>query len=161
MGDNIVIQFKLVTFLGLFLAKFYGLARILALDFGKVRTGIAVTDELQLIASGLTTVDTKKLMSFLEEYTKVEKVEWFVVGLPRQMDNTPSESEVLIQSFLVKLEEQFPHIPVERQDERFTSKMAFQSMLDSGIKKSKRKDKGLVDEISATLILQAYLERKR
>ncbi|WP_435622982.1 Holliday junction resolvase RuvX [Flagellimonas sp.] len=137
------------------------MARILALDFGKVRTGIAVTDELQLIASGLTTVETKKLMSFLEEYTKAQKVDCFVVGLPKQMDNTPSESEVFIQSFLAKLGEQFPHIPVERQDERFTSKMAFQSMLDSGVKKSKRKDKGLVDEISATLILQAYLERKR
>ena len=143
------------------MAKFYGLARILALDFGKVRTGIAVTDELQLIASGLTTVETEKLMSFLVKYTEAEKVECFVVGLPKQMDNTPSESEVLIQSFLIKIEEHFPHIPVQRQDERFTSKMAFQSMLDSGIKKSKRRDKGLVDEISATLILQAYLERKR
>jgi len=135
------------------------LARILALDFGKVRTGIAVTDELQLIASGLTTVETKDLLDFLEEYTQQESVERFVVGLPKQMDNTASESEVLIQNFLKKLTAKFPSIPVERQDERFTSKMAFQSMLDSGMKKKKRKDKALVDEISATLILQAYLNR--
>ena len=135
------------------------MARILALDFGKVRTGIAVTDELQLIASGLTTVETKDLLPFLEEYTKNDAVERFVVGLPKQMDNTASESEVLIQGFLNKLKAKFPSIPVERQDERFTSKMAVQSMLDSGMKKKKRRDKALVDEISATLILQAYLNR--
>ncbi len=142
------------------MAKFYGLARILALDYGKVRTGIAVTDEMQIIASGLTTLETKDLISFLKDYIAREKVELFVMGLPKQMDNTPSESETLIQAFLDKLKKQFPSIPVERQDERFTSKMAFQSLLDSGIKKSKRKAKGLVDEVSATLILQAYLDRK-
>lgn len=135
------------------------MARVLALDFGKVRTGIAVTDELQLIASGLTTVDTKDLLKFLEEYIKKESVERFVVGLPKQMDNTASESEALIQDFLKQLSAKFPAMPVERQDERFTSKMAFQSMLDSGMKKKKRRDKALVDEISATLILQAYLNR--
>lgn len=135
------------------------MARIVALDYGKVRTGVAVTDELQLIASGLTTVQTKDLIPFLADYVGTESVERFVVGLPKQMDNTPSESEALIQTFLQKLTAQFPDIPVERQDERFTSKMAFQSMLDSGMKKKKRQDKGLVDEISATLILQAYLNR--
>lgn len=135
------------------------MARILALDYGKVRTGIAVTDELQLIASGLTTVETKDLISFLDDYINNEPVELFVVGLPKQMDNTQSESEDLIQTFLKKLSNKFPAIPIERQDERFTSKMAFQSMLDSGIKKKKRQDKSLVDEISATLILQAYLNR--
>lgn len=135
------------------------MARILALDFGKVRTGIAVTDELQLIASGLTTVETKDLLSFLDTYTKQESVELFVVGLPKQMNNTASESEELIQQFLPKLKMKFPEIPMERQDERFTSKMAVQSMLDSGMKKKKRRDKSLVDEISATLILQAYLNR--
>lgn len=135
------------------------MARVLALDFGKVRTGIAVTDELQLIASGLTTVDTKDLLMFLEDYIKKESVERFVVGLPKQMDNTASESEVFIQDFLKQLSAKFPAMPVERQDERFTSKMAFQSMLDSGMKKKKRRDKALVDEISATLILQAYLNR--
>lgn len=135
------------------------MARILALDFGKVRTGIAVTDELQLIASGLTTVGTNDLMTFLSEYLEKETVEKFVVGLPKQMDNTPSESEELIQPFLKKLNTKFPTVQVERQDERFTSKMAFQSMLDSGMKKKKRQNKALVDEISATLILQAYLNR--
>ncbi|THV60267.1 Holliday junction resolvase RuvX [Flagellimonas alvinocaridis] len=135
------------------------MARILALDYGKVRTGIAVTDELQLIASGLTTVETKDLISFLADYINNEPVELFVVGLPKQMDNTQSESEDLIQTFLKKLSNKFPAIPIERQDERFTSKMAFQSMLDSGMKKKKRQDKSLVDEISATLILQAYLYR--
>ncbi|RIV45325.1 Holliday junction resolvase RuvX [Flagellimonas pelagia] len=135
------------------------MARILALDYGKIRTGIAVTDELQLIASGLTTVETKELIPFLEKYLKEETVERFVVGQPKQMDNSPSESEELIQGFLEKLMAVFPAIPVERQDERFTSKMAFQSMLDSGVKKKKRRDKAMVDEISATLILQAYLNR--
>ncbi len=135
------------------------MARILALDYGKVRTGIAVTDELQLIASGLTTVETKELIPFLDNYLKKESVERIVVGLPKQMDNTASESEELIQEFLKKLEAKFPSMPLERQDERFTSKMAFQSMLDSGMKKKKRRDKALVDEISATLILQAYLNR--
>ncbi|WP_431161247.1 Holliday junction resolvase RuvX [Flagellimonas beolgyonensis] len=135
------------------------MARILALDYGKVRTGIAVTDELQLIASGLTTVETKELISFLDDYLKKESVERIVVGLPKQMDNTASESEESIQEFLKKLEAKFPSMPLERQDERFTSKMAFQSMLDSGMKKKKRRDKALVDEISATLILQAYLNR--
>lgn len=135
------------------------MARILALDYGKVRTGIAVTDELQLIASGLTTVETDKLLDFLSDYTSKETVEKFVVGLPKQMDNSPSESEALIQPFLKKLTKTFPSIPVERQDERFTSKMAVQSMLESGMKKKKRRDKALVDEISATLILQAYLNR--
>lgn len=135
------------------------MARILALDYGKVRTGIAVTDELQLIASGLTTVETKELIPFLDDYLKKESVERIVVGLPKQMDNTVSESEAPIQEFLKKLEAKFPSMPLERQDERFTSKMAFQSMLDSGMKKKKRRDKALVDEISATLILQAYLNR--
>jgi len=135
------------------------LGRILALDYGKVRTGIAVTDQLQLIASGLTTIGTKDLLSFLVDYVKKEGVEIFVVGLPKQMDNTPSESEALIRPFLKKLSNKFPAIKIERQDERFTSKMAVQSMLDSGVKKKKRQNKALVDEISATLILQAYLNR--
>ncbi len=136
------------------------MARILALDYGKIRTGIAVTDELQLIASGLTTVPTKELIPFLEDYLKGEQVELFVVGLPKQMDNTPSESEVGIQELLKKLAAMFPNVPVERQDERFTSKMAVRSMVEGGLKKKKRRDKALIDEISATLILQAYLNRK-
>lgn len=133
----------------------------MALDFGKIRTGIAVTDELQLIASGLTTVQTSQLLTFLEKYVQEESVEKIVVGLPRKMDNTPSESEELIQAFLRKMANRIPQIPVERQDERFTSKLAFNAMLEGGLKKKKRQNKSLVDEISATLILQAYLERKK
>lgn len=136
------------------------MARILAIDYGMKRTGIAVTDELQIIASGLTTVSTKELIPFLKDYTNKEQVELFLVGEPKQMDNTASESEVLIQPFLVKLEKQFPNIPMLRVDERFTSKMAFQTMIDSGLKKNQRKNKALVDEISATLILQSYLYSK-
>ncbi|WKD87000.1 Putative pre-16S rRNA nuclease [Polaribacter huanghezhanensis] len=133
------------------------MSRILAIDFGKVRTGIAVTDELQIIASGLTTVATSELIPFLKNYTQKEKVALFLVGLPKQMDNTDSESEVLILPFLEKLNKQFPQIPMQRVDERFTSKMAFQSMIDSGLKKNQRKNKALLDEISATIILQSYL----
>ena len=136
------------------------MARILAIDFGMKRTGIAVTDELQIIASGLTTVKTKELISFLKDYVINEKVELFLVGEPKQMDNTASESEVLIIPFLTKLQNQFPNIPIQRVDERFTSKMAFQTMIDSGLKKNQRKNKALVDEISATLILQSYLYSK-
>lgn len=136
------------------------MGRILAIDYGKKRTGIAVTDELQIIASGLTTVATKELLSFLENYIKTESVELFLVGLPKQMDNTASESEVLIAPFLKKLEEKFSEIPMQRVDERFTSKMAFQTMIDSGLKKKQRQNKALVDEISATIILQSYLYNK-
>ncbi|MFT6796447.1 MAG: putative Holliday junction resolvase [Maribacter sp.] len=136
------------------------MGRILALDYGEKRTGIAVTDELRLIASGLTTVPTKELILFLKDYVNAENVDIIVVGEPKQMNNTPSESEQYIKPFLVELAKHFPAIAIERQDERFTSKMAFQSMLDSGLKKKQRRDKALVDEISATLILQSYLERK-
>jgi putative Holliday junction resolvase len=133
--------------------------RILALDFGKKRTGIAVTDEFQLIASGLTTVETKGLLPYLKAYTGQEDVSRIIVGEPRQMDGTPSESETLIAAFLMELEKALPAIPIERQDERFTSKMAVQSMIEGGLKKKRRRDKALIDEISATLILQAYLNR--
>ena len=131
----------------------------MAIDYGKVRTGIAVTDELQLIASGLTTVATKELLSFLKDYVKNEHVEAFVIGEPKQMDNTPSESEALILPFIEKLKEIFESIPIHRYDERFTSKMAFQSMIDGGLKKKQRRNKALVDEISATLILQSYMNQ--
>jgi putative Holliday junction resolvase len=133
------------------------LARILALDFGLKRTGIAVTDPLQLIASGLTTVATSDLMSFLEEYTGQERVERIVVGEPRQMDNQPSEVEGAIGKFLSELSSRIPGIPVSRQDERFTSKMAARSMVEGGMKKKKRREKATLDEISATLILQSFL----
>ncbi len=133
------------------------MARILAIDYGKKRTGIAVTDNLQIIASGLTTVPTKELYPFLIEYTNNEKVELFLVGEPKQMNNSASESEALIIPFIDDLIKMFPSIPIKRIDERFTSKMAFQTMIDSGLKKKQRRNKALVDEISATIILQSYL----
>lgn len=133
------------------------MARILALDFGSKRTGIAVTDELQIIASGLTTVPTGELMPFLERYFSEENVELVLIGEPKQMNNTASDSEVEIGEFLRKFSENFPNREVKRIDERFTSKMAFQTMIDSGLKKKQRRNKGLIDEISATIILQSYL----
>jgi putative Holliday junction resolvase len=133
--------------------------RIVAFDFGEKRTGIAVTDELQIIASGLTTVDTKKIFSFLDSYISEENISLFIVGEPKQMDNTDSESEVLIKVFIKKLSNKFPEIEIKRVDERFTSKMAFQTMIDSGLNKKQRQNKALVDEISATIILQTYLEQ--
>lgn len=136
------------------------MSRILAIDYGLKRTGIAVTDELQIIASGLTTVATGDLLTFLKDYTTKETVELFLVGEPKQMDNTASESEALITPFINRLEKEFPNIPIKRVDERFTSKMAFQTMIDSGLKKNQRKNKALIDEISATLILQSYLYSK-
>lgn len=136
------------------------MGRLLAIDYGTKRTGIAVTDEMQIIASGLTTVDTKDLLAFLIDYVTSESVEKFIVGEPKQMDNSASESEVYIQKFLEQLQKLIPNIPVERVDERFTSKMAFQTMIDSGLKKKQRQNKALIDEISATLILQSYLSRQ-
>ena len=133
------------------------MGRVLALDYGTKRTGIAVTDELQIIASGLTTVPTAELMPFLKKYFTEENVELVLLGEPKRMDNTASGSEVNIQEFLKKFSEIFPEMKLERVDERFTSKMAFQSMIDSGLKKKQRKNKALVDEISATIILQSYL----
>jgi len=135
------------------------MGRILAIDFGEKRTGIAVTDELQIIASGLTTVQTPELIPFLVEYTQKENVELILVGKPKQMNHQDSESETYIQSFLEKLSKELPNIPIQREDERFTSKMAFQTMIDSGLKKKQRRNKALVDEISATIILQSYLYR--
>jgi len=136
------------------------MARILAIDYGEKRTGIAVTDELQLIASGLTTVNTNNLFEFLKNYMGSENVDLILVGKPVQMNSKPSESEVFITPFVKKLKTLFKTIPVKRIDERFTSKMAFQTMIDSGLKKKQRQNKALVDEISATIILQTYLYRQ-
>ena len=133
------------------------MGRILAIDFGEKRTGIAVTDELQIIASGLTTIPTENVISFLQDYISKENIELFVVGKPKQMDNSDSQSEALIIPFLEKLTKNIPSISVQRVDERFTSKMAFQTMIDSGLKRKQRRNKGLIDEISATIILQSYL----
>lgn len=148
-------MFKILIFVG----TLDNMGRILAIDFGEKRTGIAVTDELQIIASGLTTVETPELIPFLVDYTQKENVELILVGKPKQMNNEDSESERYIQSFLEKLAKKLPNIPVQREDERFTSKMAFQTMIDSGLKKKQRRNKALVDEISATIILQSYLYR--
>jgi putative Holliday junction resolvase len=136
------------------------MGRILAIDYGSKRSGIAVTDEMQIIASGLTTVDSKNLITFLKSYCKEQSVDLFLVGLPKQMNNQLSESEPLILKFIKALKKEIPHIPVERVDERFTSKMAFQTMIESGLKKKQRQNKALIDEISATLILQSYLHNK-
>jgi len=136
------------------------MGRILAIDYGVKRSGIAVTDELQIIASGLTTIATKDLLPFLKTYILKEQVELFVIGEPKQMNYEVSESEVFIKGFIDKLTKAIPDIPIKRVDERFTSKMAFQTMIDSGLKKNQRKNKALVDEISATLILQSYLYYK-
>ena len=136
------------------------MARILAIDYGQKRTGIAVTDELQIIASGLKTVPTSELLDFLKSYVEKERVELIVIGEPKQMSNEVSESEAFILPFMKLLKKELPQIPVKRVDERFTSKMAVQTMIDSGLGKKKRQDKGLVDEISATIILQSYLYNK-
>lgn len=136
------------------------MGRILAIDYGKKRTGIAITDELQIIASGLTTVATENAIEFLKDYISKENVELFILGKPKKLDNSDSESEALILPFIKKLEKEIPTIPIQRVDERFTSKMAFQTMIDGGLKKKQRRDKGLIDEISATIILQSYLYSK-
>ena len=146
--------------IAIFVIKIIRMARILAIDYGVKRTGIAVTDELQIIASGLITVKTDELIKFLIDYTNKEQVELFIVGLPKQMNNSDSENEKHILSFLKQLKKSLPKIPIKRIDERFTSKIAFQTMIDSGLKKKQRRNKGLVDEISATIILQSYLYSK-
>ena len=131
--------------------------RILAIDYGQKRTGIAVTDELKIIASGLTTVSSATVIDFLKDYFSKEKVEIVIVGNPLQMNGKPSESASIINGFVTHFSNIFPDMKVARVDERFTSKMAFQSMIDSGMKKNQRKNKALIDEISATIMLQDYL----
>ncbi len=135
--------------------------RILAIDYGLKRTGIAVTDEMQIIASGLTTVASETAIVFLKSYFDKEKVEKVLIGEPKQMNGLPSESTEIIEKFVLKFVNSFPDMILERVDERFTSKMAFQTMIDSGMKKKQRQNKALVDEISATIMLQDYLNRNR
>lgn len=137
------------------------MGRILAIDYGKKRTGIAVTDIMQLIANGLTTVATHELLTFLTNYLAKEQVERIIVGLPKQANNEESENMSRIRPFVKTLEKCFPNLPVEYVDERFTSVMAHRTMIDAGLKKKDRQNKALVDEISATIILQTYLESKR
>lgn len=133
--------------------------RILAIDYGIKRTGIAVTDDFQIIASGLTTIPSETAIAFLKEYFNKEKVEKVIIGEPKQMNGQPSESAEIIEKFVIKFKTEFPQMKMERVDERFTSKMAFQTMIDSGLKKKQRQNKGLVDEIAATIMLQDYLLR--
>ncbi|MBQ7554120.1 MAG: Holliday junction resolvase RuvX [Bacteroidaceae bacterium] len=137
------------------------MGRILAIDYGRKRSGIAVTDTLQIIANGLTTVQTSQLMAFLSEYIAKEPVERVIIGLPKQMNNEYSENMANIQPFVNKFIKQYPDIPVEYVDERFTSVLAHKAMIDGGLKKKERQNKALVDEISATIILQSYMENKR
>lgn len=137
------------------------MGRIIAIDYGRKRTGLAVTDTLQLIAGGLTTVPSGEVVAYLTKYVAREPVERFVVGCPKQMNNEPSENMQYVEAFVTHLRRTLPDIPVEYYDERFTSVMAHQAMLEGGLKKKKRQDKGLVDEISAVIILQAYLESKK
>ena len=133
--------------------------RILSIDYGIKRAGIAVTDEMQIIASGLTTVPSENLITFLKDYFSKEKVEKVIIGEPKQMDGTPSESAVIIEKFIKTFTMTFPTMPLDRVDERFTSKMAFQTMIDSGLKKKQRQNKALIDEIAATIMLQDYINR--
>jgi putative Holliday junction resolvase len=137
------------------------MARILSIDFGRRRVGLAVTDPGQIIATRLTTIPTHTVLNYLTEYFQKEKVETVVVGYPVQMNNEASDSVRYINPFLKKFQIHFPEIKLEIFDERFTSKMAFQTMIDGGLKKKRRQDKALVDGISATIILQNYLELKR
>jgi len=135
------------------------MSRILAIDYGSKRVGIAVTDNLKMIANGLTTVHSKDVISFLKNYFEKEIVDCIVVGNPKQMNNQPSESAPLVEAFIKNLKKKFPNIPIEKMDERWTSKMALQTMIDGGLRKKARQNKFLIDEISATIILQNYLEK--
>lgn len=136
------------------------MSRILAIDYGRKRTGLAVTDTLQLIANGLTTVATHELIAFLNDYFKRERVELVVVGYPKQMNNEDSENMKYIRPFLSQFKKLFPDIPIQLFDERFTSQLAHQAMLMGGMKKKDRQNKAIVDEISATIILQSFMESR-
>lgn len=131
--------------------------RILAIDYGGKRCGIAVTDPLQIIASGLTTVESSSLMKWLEQYFKTEEVELVLIGLPKTLRNEDTHGTGLVQAFLKTFREKFPERSIQTLDERFTSKIAFQTMIDSGLKKKDRRNKALIDEISAVILLQGYL----
>jgi len=135
------------------------MARILSIDYGGKRTGIAVTDPMQIIASGLTTVDTKDIWTFLKTYFASEQVEKVIVGLPTHKDGNDTHATPLVRTFVAKFKKDFPLIPIQTVDERYSSKMAVQSMVDSGMKKKDRQNKKLVDEIAATIILQEYMQQ--
>lgn len=136
------------------------MARLLSIDYGKKRTGIAVSDPLQLIANGLCTVETKELLRFLTDYCKKEEVERFIIGLPTQPNGQPSENQQRVRCFAGELRKALPNIPIDFYDERFTSVLAHQAMIDGGLGMKRRRDKALVDEISATIILQDYMQSR-
>lgn len=136
------------------------MGRILAIDYGQKRVGIAVTDEFKIIANGIATVRSVDIWQFLESYIKENEVEIIVVGEPKDMMNKPSDATKFINPFVKKLNKKFSHIKIDRFDERFTSKMAFEAMIEGGLKKKKRQDKSLVDKVSATILLQSYLSAK-
>lgn len=136
------------------------MGRILSIDYGQKRTGIAVTDEMQIIASGLTTIETPVIFDLTNYFSK-EKVDKVIIGEPKQMDGSPSESAIYIEKFCENFQNKFPNLPLVKVDERFSSKMAFQTMIDSGLKKKQRQNKGLIDEIAATILLQDYLNSSR
>lgn len=135
------------------------MARVLSIDYGKKRTGIAVTDPLKIIASGLTTVETHKLLPFLKNYFAKEQVEEVIIGMPTNMDDSDTHATPLVRKFIEQFKKNFPTISISEVDERFTSKMATQAMLEMGLKKKQRQNKALVDEIAATIMLQEYLQK--
>ena len=137
------------------------MGRIIAIDYGRKRTGLAVTDEMKIIANGLDTLPSGVVTDFLKGYVAQTDVELFIVGQPKQLNNEPSENMRYVEAFVSHLHKSIPDIPIEYFDERFTSVMAHQAMIDGGLKKKKRQDKALVDEISAVIILQGYLEKRR
>ncbi len=137
------------------------MGRILSIDFGRKRTGIAVTDTLKIVANGLATVSTAQVIDFLKKYVASEPVELIVVGQPKQLNGQPSESVKYLTPFLKRLQKELPDIPVEMFDERFTSSIAHRSMIDGGMKKMDRRDKAIVDTIAATIILNDYLQSRQ
>ena len=134
--------------------------RIISIDYGAKRTGLAVTDPLQIIATGLTTVESKQLMPFLKDYFSKEPVELILIGEPKNWDDTPTHATPLVEKCIVQLKKNFPTMPITKVDERYTSKMAKDAMLEMGLKKKERRNKALVDEIAATIMLQEYLNKK-
>jgi len=135
------------------------MARILAIDYGLKRTGLAVTDPLQIIATGLMTIESPKLIPFLKDYFKKESVELILIGEPKNWDDSDTHATPLVRQIMERLRKEFPSIPLEAVDERYTSKMASRAMIDMGLKKKQRQNKALVDEIAATILLQEYLQR--
>jgi len=135
------------------------LPRILAIDYGGKRTGIAVTDPLQIIATGLDTIESRELIPFLKKYFALEQVELIIIGLPKNWDDSDTHGTPLVQAAIKKIQKEFPNMPLKTVDERYTSKMAKDAMIEMGMKKKDRRDKKIVDEIAATIILQEYMQR--